>query len=123
MAKNHRELICWQLSAKLRSLVLKYTHSGGASKDYDFTRQIRRAARSACYQTSEGFYFFKHKRFAQYLDGAYASLGEVVDQLEDGLESRHFTKEECIEMRRLAKRALKATHHLAAWLRSHPDPE
>jgi four helix bundle protein len=121
-AQNHKELICWQLCARLRSLVIKYIRKGPASKDFRFRDQMRAAARSACYQTSEGFYFFKHKIFAHYLDGAYASLGELLDQINDGREQEYFTEEQQVEMTRLARRAMKADRGLQQWLLSHPDP-
>ena len=122
MAKSHKDLICWQLAAKLRSLGLNYIRAGGANRDWDFRAQMRRAMRSACYQTSEGFYFFKHKPFAHYLDGAYASLGEVLDQIDDGHERGYFSPDQQVEMRRMARRAMKANRRLAEWLRTHPDP-
>jgi four helix bundle protein len=122
MAKTHKDLICWHLAAQLRGLVLTHTRTGAASKDFGFREQIRRAARSACYQTSEGFYFFKHKIFAHYLNGAYASLGELLDQVDDGHEQKYFTAEQHVEMRRLARRAMKANRRLAEWLLTHPDP-
>jgi len=121
-AKSHKDLICWQLCAKLRTLGLTCIRSGGANGDWDFRGQMRRAMRSACYQTSEGFYFFKHKPFAHYLDGAYASLGETLDQIDDGHERGYFSEDQQVEMRRLARRAMKANRGLAAWLRNNPDP-
>jgi four helix bundle protein len=122
VARNHKELICWQLCAQVRSLGLNAIRKGRANGDWDFRGQMRRAMRSNCYQTSEGFYAFKHKPFAHYLDGAYASLGETLDQIDDGHENGYFSDEQQTEMRRLARRAMKANRRLAAWLRSHPDP-
>lgn len=122
MVKSHKDLICWQLCARLRSLALTYIRGGPANKDFEFRGQMRRAARSNCYQTSEGFYSFDHPVFARYLDGAYASLGETLDQIDDGHEQRYFTDDQQVEMRRLARRAMKANRSLAAWLRSNPTP-
>src|SRR4029079_3770248 len=108
MPRSHKDLICWQLCAQLRKLGLTAIRNGPANRDWDFRGQMRRALRSACYQTSEGVYFFKHKPFAHYLDGAYASLGEVLDQIDDGHESGYFSNEQQEQMRRLARRARHA---------------
>jgi four helix bundle protein len=122
MVKSHNDLICWQLCAQLRRLGLNAIRRGRANGDWDFRGQMRRAMRSACYQTSEGFYFFKHKPFAHYLDGAFASLGEVLDQIDDGHEQGYFSDDQQVEMRRLARRGMKANRRLAEWLRNNPDP-
>jgi len=120
-ARSHKELICWQLCAKLRSLGLTYIRKGRANGDWDFRSQMRRAMRSACYQTSEGFYLFKHKPFAHFLDGAYAALGEVLDQIDDGHEHGYFSEDQQTEMRRLGRRGMKANRRLAEYLRNTPD--
>lgn len=122
MVKSHKDLICWQLCARLRSLGLNAIRKGRANGDWDFRHQMRKAMRSNCYQTSEGFYAFKHKPFARYLDGAYASLGETLDQIDDGHEHGYFSEDQQTDMRRLARRAMKANRRLAEWLRNNPDP-
>jgi four helix bundle protein len=122
VARNHKELICWQLCAQLRSRGLTYIRKGGANRDWDFRGQIRRAMRSNCYLTSEGFYLFNHKPFAHFLDRAYASLGETLDQIDDGHEHAYFTDDRQTEMRRLGRRAMKCNRRLAEWLRNNPDP-
>ena len=122
MVNSHKDLICWQLCAKLRTLGLTSIRRGRADGDWDFRGQMRRAMRSACYQTSEGFYLFRHRQFAHYLDGAYASLGETLDQIDDGHERGYFSEAQQTEMRRLARRAMKCNRRLADWLRNNPDP-
>ncbi len=105
---RHTELIAWQLCSQLRRLVLLYTRSGAVSSDYDFRRQLCRAARSACYNTSEGFYRYKHGEFGSLLNIARGSLGEALDQIDDRHESAYFTNAQHEEMRRLCLRAMKA---------------
>jgi four helix bundle protein len=122
VARNHKELICWQLCAQLRSLGLNAIRKGRANGDWEFRGQMRRAMRSNCYQTSEGFHAFRHKPFAHYLDGAYASLGETLDQIDDGHEHGYFSDPQQTDMRRLARRAMKCNRRLAEWLRNNPDP-
>ena len=116
--RKHTELIAWQLCRDLRSLVLRYTRSGEVAKDYDYKHQIRKAARSACYNTSEGFYRYKHGEFGHHLNIARGSLGELQDQLDEGLESKYFTNEQHSEMSRLCYRAMKANVKLReSWTR------
>jgi four helix bundle protein len=121
VATKHTELIAWQLCSRLRRLVLLYTRSGAVSKDFDFRRQLRKSARSACNNTSEGFYRYKHGEFGSFLNIARGSLGEALDQLDDGLESEYFTAAQHEEMRRICLRAMKANTALRrSW--KHPAP-
>ena len=106
--RNHEDLIAWQLCRQLRSLVLRYTRTGAVARDFDFCGQLRRAARSACYNTSEGFYRYRHGEFGNFLNIARGSLGEALDQIDEGGETGHFTPAEHVEMRRICIRAMKA---------------
>ena len=106
--RRHEQLIAWQLCSQLRRLVLRYTRHGPAATDFDYRRQLRKAARSACYNTSEGFYRYGHGEFGNLLNIAYASLGEALDQIDEGLEEKYFDKEQHLEMRRICLRAKKA---------------
>jgi four helix bundle protein len=53
-ARNHRELVAWQLADELRRLIFKSTSTGPASRDFTFRDQIRDSASSACRNTAEG---------------------------------------------------------------------
>ena len=105
--RRHEDLIAWQLCSRLRRLVLTNIRNGPAAKDYDYRSQLRRAARSACYNTSEGFYRYRHGQFGNHLNIARASLGEALDQIDEGLENKYFTEEQHLEMRRTCLRAVK----------------
>ena len=107
-ARKHRDLIAWQLCHKLRQLVLQNTRRGPAATDFDFRRQLRRASRSACYNTSEGFYRYTHPQFGNLLNVALGSLGEALDQIDEGAENGYFTPQQHEEMRRMCLRAMKA---------------
>jgi four helix bundle protein len=109
---KHTELIAWQLCSRLRALVLEHTRRGEVSREYDYRRQLRRAVRSACYLTSEGFYRYRRKEMSCYIDWAKASLGEALDQLDEGLEQRYFTPEVHLAMRRMCLRAIKCNRAL-----------
>jgi len=106
--KKHTQLIAWQLCSQFRRLVLAYTRTGPASSDFDYRRQLRKSVRSACNNTSEGFYRYQHGEFGHFLNIARGSLGEALDQINDGCESRYFTQEQHTEMKRICLRAMKA---------------
>ena len=90
--RRHEDLIAWQLCSRLRRLVLENIRNGPAAKDFDYRLQLRKAARSACYNTSEGFYRYQHGQFGHQLNTARASLGEALDQINEGLENTYFTR-------------------------------
>jgi len=116
VANNHEELIAWQLCAQLRRLVLKYTRHPKVRQDRKFCDQIRTAARSACYCTSEGFYRKRDGDFINFLVWARASIGEVSDQVGDGHEDGHFNDAQRDEMITLVKRACGANGGLRRYL-------
>jgi four helix bundle protein len=113
--RKHEDLIAWQLCSHLRRLVLRNIRTGPAAKDFDYRLQLRRSARSACYNTSEGFYRYRHGQFRNHLEIARGSLGEALDQIDEGLENNYFTPSQHLEMKRICLRAVKAN---AALVRS-----
>ena len=106
--RRHEELIAWQLCSRLRRLVLQNIRHGPAARDFDYCLQLRKAARSACYNTSEGFYRYWHGQFGHQLNIARSSLGEALDQIDEGLENKYFSPDQHLEMRRICLRAVKA---------------
>lgn len=123
-ARKHTELIAWQLCSELRRLVLRNTRTGAVAREYDYRRQLRRAARSACYLTSEGYYRYVHGEFGKFLNWAHGSLGEALDQINEGREHGYFTQEAHTAMRRICIRALKANVALRrSWSGNPPPPD
>jgi four helix bundle protein len=101
--------------------VYALTETSQASRDGDFCKDIRRAARSAPHNTSEGFYRFVPREFARFLTYARGSLGEVRDQLLHALDEKYISNAEFAELARLADRAIGANTRLQNYLRSAPD--
>jgi four helix bundle protein len=120
--RRHQNLIAWQLCHQLRALVLEYTRSGPVACDYDYRRQLRKAARSACYNTSEGFYRYKRPQARHFMNIAYASLGELLDQIDEEREEKYFTAAQHTAMRRLCLRAMKCNGTLQRSWDRHPPP-
>ena len=121
--RRHEDLIAWQLCNRLRRLVLTNIRAGPAAKDFDYRLQLRKAARSACYNTSEGFYRYRHGQFGNQLNIARASLGEALDQIDEGLENEYFTTAQHLEMRRLCLRAVKCNAALQHSWKGHEAPD
>jgi four helix bundle protein len=117
-AKNHTELVVWQLCSQLRALVLKYTRSARVREDRRYYTDIRAAARSACYLTSEGFYRKRDGDFQNFLVWARGSLGEVSDQVSDGQQEGYFSAEQAEQMISLVKRSMAANRRLREYLQS-----
>ncbi len=72
--------------------------------------------RSACNNTSEGFYRKRDGDFLNHLIFALSSLGEFEDQLDEGRESRVFTQDQHEQMKRLLIRAWKANNAFRRYL-------
>ena len=122
MAKDHRELECWQLADELRQRVLQIVRRPKVACDREFCDDIDRASNSACHNTAEGFYKFKHKPFAASLRIARGELGETRDQLDSAAQKGYIDKKEHNELEALCKRALGANGGLIRFLDTHPDP-
>lgn len=121
-ARTHTDLETWQIADELRQLVFKATRTGGAATDFRFRDQLCDAVRSACRNTSEGFYRYDHGEFGHLLKVAYASLGEALDCIGDGCDCNYFSQEAAAEMNSLAKRAMGANLRLRqSWQRPGKD--
>ncbi len=119
--KSHRDLLVWQLANELRKQILEFTATGPAVRDFKFCSQIRDAISSVCRNTSEGFYRFRHRQFAQFLDVARGSLGETQDALEDALTRKYVDQNRFDGMWVLSKRTMVALGRLHTYLRNTPD--
>ncbi|MBA3641464.1 MAG: four helix bundle protein [Acidobacteria bacterium] len=116
--RNHGELVAWQLCAHLRRLVWEATREGPAKGDRRYCDQIRSAARTACYLTSEGFYRTREGDFLNCLVMAHAALAETDDYLDHGLGKQYIASLAHGAMKEAAARASSANRRLRDSLRS-----
>jgi four helix bundle protein len=94
------------------------TREGPAKGDRKYCDQIRSAARTACYLTSEGFYRTREGDFLNCLVMAHASLVETEDHLDHGLEKQYIAAAAHGAMKEAAARAMNANRRLRDSLRS-----
>jgi len=115
-ARSHKDLICWQRAYELKLQVYELLRTGTVTHDFDFTDQLKESASSAPRLIAEGFGRYYPAEFAKYLRLANGELKETVESLDDGVDRRHFTKDQVIPLQRLAKRSSKAASRLIAYL-------
>ena len=80
--KSYRELIVWQKSMELATLVFQVTKSFPKSEQYGLINQIRRAAFSIPSNIAERFCRGGRAEFRQFLQIAFASGAELETELE-----------------------------------------
>ena len=115
--------MCWQLADELKREVYKLLEdSPSARRDFDFARQLRRAASSGPTNLSEAFAYYKHKESAKFVRIAKGSLTETHNHLGDGVDRGHWTAERCEASRQLADRAIGATTEWLRYLMSSEEP-
>ena len=113
----------YRLAVRLRNAVVQLTSTGAVAKDFKFRDQIRDSAASVTRNLSEGFDRFEHPQFAYLANVAKGSLGETVENLQDGFQRGYFTKDDVDRLRKLAEEAKKKTVGLIHYLQSTPTPK
>ena len=99
---------------------MAFTATVPAARDFKFCEEIRKSARSAPDNISEGFYRFNPTDFANFVRIARGSLGELRNQLRHAHSSRYLTDSDFDELSRLCKRAMGASAGLRMYLLSLP---
>jgi four helix bundle protein len=112
MARDFRQLLCWQLSHELKCEVLAFTAKPPVSSDHRFCDQIRDAAAGAPRNISEGFGRYRPGDFARFLEYARASLMETQNHLIDARDRGYVTDPLCSRLMNLASAALRTTTKL-----------
>jgi four helix bundle protein len=115
-ARSHKDLICWQRAYELKLLVYELLRRGTVTQDFDFRDQLKESASSAPRLMAEGFGRYYPAEFSKYLRFANGELKETIESLDDGVDRRHFTKDQVIPLQRLAKRSSKAASRLIGYL-------
>src|SRR5438094_2662125 len=118
--KSHEELVAWQLSEDLKDRVFEILARPAARKDLDFCDDVRRSARSAPANLSEGFYRYRPRDNARFVRIAIGSLGETMNHLGHAHKQHYMSNEEHAELTRLAKRAKGASTRYLNYLNSCP---
>jgi four helix bundle protein len=80
--RNYRDLIVWQKSMDLVTLVYQFTESFPQKEVFGLTNQLRRAAVSVPSNIAEGQGRNSNRDFQRFLSIARGSLQEVETQLE-----------------------------------------
>src|SRR5580765_4529499 len=106
VATRLRELEVWQLADTVRRAFIPLLRKDVVKRDFDFIDQTRKATRSACRNIAEGFYRFRHPEFANFVNIAIGSLGELVDGTDDALEHGYIDRTEHQRFNDLLEQAL-----------------
>ena len=117
-AKNHRELVVWQLADELRREVLALTANPPASRDFAFRDQLRDAMSSIPANLAEGFRRSSASDFARFVTYAFSGLAEVEDRIDDGLVRGYWKSEDLRNTRRLIRRLTPGLLSLLRYLRT-----
>ena len=80
--KSYKDLIVWQKSMKLATLIFETTKTYPKSELYGLVNQIRRASFSIPSNIAEGFCRGGRAEFRQFLQIAFASGAELETELE-----------------------------------------
>jgi four helix bundle protein len=91
--ERFEDLVCWQLASELSDLVDSMTSSGAAARDFEFTRQIRKAGMKAPAQIAEAFMRWNAADTANFLRIARASLGETQSHLLKGRRRKYWPED------------------------------
>jgi four helix bundle protein len=114
--RSHKDLVCWQRAYELKLGVYELADRDSVKRDFKFRDQIRDSASSAPRLIAEGYGRYYPAEFSKYLRMANGELKETIESLDDGVDRKHFTRDEVIHLQRLAKRASKAASGLIKYL-------
>ena len=114
-ATHYRELICWQLSVQLRDELIPITERPRVKRRRKFCEQVEDSTRSAPANIAEGF-DRSNREFLRYLNIALGSLRETENHVDEALSRKFVSTDEHLHFRTLAKRAIRATEGLKAYL-------
>ena len=122
-AKNHRELIVWQVADELRMEVYQLTARSPASRDFKFCDQLRDAVSGIPSNIAEGFRRKSSTDYARFITYAFSGMDETEERLADGVKRGHWAKDELTMANRLLRRLTKGLRNFQAYLLSEEGIE
>src|SRR5438093_13271533 len=90
-AERFEDLFVWQEARQVRKEIYAGSKNGPFGRDYEMRGQIRAAALSTMNNIAEGFERGSNKEFAQFLNIAKGSGGEVRSTLYAALDEQYIT--------------------------------
>jgi four helix bundle protein len=120
--RSHKDLIAWQRAYELKLQVYDLIRTGSITRDLDLRDQLQSSASAAPRLIAEGFGRYYSAEFSRYLRLANGELQETIESLDDGVDRRHFTKDQVLPLKRLAFRSSKAATRPIAYLRTAEPP-
>jgi four helix bundle protein len=120
--RHHRDLDVWQLADQIRRLVIELTSRNRVRSDFEFCNQAGGAASSVCRNVAEGFWRFRHREFAQFVNIAKGSLGELIDCTDEARQKGYIDGAEHRRLNELIEHALRAATALHIYLSNTPTP-
>jgi four helix bundle protein len=117
-ARRFEDLIAWQLSEQLKEEIVRLIERSRVARDVDFCDDLRRSARSAPANISEGFGCYDPRPNARYVAIAKASLDETRNHILEGFKRSHFDVAERDDLLKLQERAYRATTRYLRYLKS-----
>lgn len=121
-ARHHRELEAWQFADQVRQAFIDLTSRPPAKQDLGLCDQASRAAGSACRNIAEGFYRYSHREFANFLNIARGSLGELLDLADEAKAKRYLSDKDHEALDKLIDRAMATTAALRRYVSSTRAP-
>jgi four helix bundle protein len=121
-ARDHTELIVWQLANELCLRVFALTACGGWARDFKLRSQTDDAASSVRRNIGEGFGRRSHPEFARFLEISRSSLNELPDCLLEAEQKGYATTAQLAEPRNLIKRSTVANARFTRYLLNTPTP-
>ena len=119
-AKIYTELIVWQLATELKQEIYRLVRMSPANRDFDFRKQIFKAASGTPQHIIEGFGRIYPGDFARFLTFALGSMNETEGWLSDGVDRGHWHNGELNASRQLLRRLTPALRNLHRYLSMLP---
>ena len=120
---SHRDLHTWQQADRVRRKILELCDKPEVKRDFAFCNQADRAAASACRNIAEGFARYGHPDFAKFVTIARASLGELLDSLDEARLKGYVTSQQFDDLDEAVRKATAFANALRRYLQNTPTPK